>query len=151
MGASLKATAKHPARPLDQFEPAVVLQAVVATYAACVVGVSFYLVPPVSLAVAVLAMLYALPPGVFTLTAAYLWLRRTSRAWLRFGGCLVGGALGGFLWGVLLLLVTKRSDYSTPGAEAHFYLAHAVAGAVGGLIFWAFTRERMRRHAEASL
>jgi hypothetical protein len=95
-------------------------------------------------------MLYALPPGILTLTATYLWVRRDRRAWFRFGGCLGGGAVGGSLWGAFVLLVTKRPEFYSLREEAFVILAHAISGATGGLIFWTLTYQRMRQHAEAS-
>lgn len=137
-------------RSRDQFEPAVVLQAVVATYVACVVGTSFFLLSPIAWVVALAVMLYGLPPGILTLTATYLWVRRDHRAWFRFAGCLVAGAVGGVLWGALVLLVTKRSEFFPLSVAAFVMRAHAVSGATGGLIFWTLAYERMRQHAEAS-
>jgi hypothetical protein len=137
-------------RAQDQFEPAVVLQAVVATYVACAVGTSFFLFHPIAWVVALAVMLYALPPGILTLTATYLWVRRDRRAWFRFGGCLVAGAVGGVLWGALVLLITKRSEEFPLSLAAFVMLVHAVSGATGGLVFWTLAFERMRQHAEAS-
>ena len=136
-------------QPRDQFEPAVVLQAVVATYVACVVGTSFFLLSPIAWVVALAVMLYGVPPGILTLTATYLWVRRDRRAWFRFSGCLVGGAVGGSLWGLIFFLMTKRPEYSSLREDAFFILIHAVSGAAGGLIFWTLAYERMRLHAEA--
>jgi hypothetical protein len=132
----------------------VVLQAIVATYVASVVGVAFFLGPyamtPTGLAAALFGLLYALIPGILTLTALYLWLRtRAVRGWLRGFGCVVGGATGGCVWGGFVLLVTKRPEYFPLRDVAHFLLIHAVPGAAGGLIFWLFTHERMARHAGA--
>jgi hypothetical protein len=113
-------------RTLGDFEPVVLLQAVVATYVACVVGVAFFLglgaLTLPGLFFALLVLLYAFLPGILTLTALYLWLRQKAAGWFRGCGCVVGGAVGGFMWGAFFLLGIMRSEYFPLKGVAPFLL-----------------------------
>ncbi len=133
----------------------VLLQAVVATYVASVVGVGFllgpYAIAPAGLAFAFLGLLYAVVPGVLGLIGAYFWIRGLRGGnWLKATSCVLWGALAGFLWALFAMLVTKAPPTHYGFKEfADFSLGHIVPGAVGGLIFWLLTRKRIERYTEA--
>src|SRR5262245_38126937 len=108
-------------RAHDDFEPAVVWQAVIATYVGCVVALmllagKFAIFP--AWFFALFTVPYALPASIPTLTILYLQLRRRRvTGWVRGLTCLLGGATAGTLWGALAVR-----------AFGYDLLVHAVGG-----------------------